>query len=240
VARDDERLAALSRALRRRSGFSQRKLAALASVPRDDIQLIEAGKAGSVRLDRVRAVFAGLEATVRVSAWWGGAAADRLLDERHAALSERAISLILRAPGWVTLPEVTFSGFGERGSIDIFGGHEATRSVVVSEVKASIGSFEERNRSIDVKERHAAKLAGERFFWRPRSVSRVLVVPEDSTVRRILRAHRETVTSLYPQNSREFRRWLRKPDGRIAAVWFLSEAAASRHVSAPTPSKHVK
>jgi hypothetical protein len=99
--------------------------------------------------------------------------------------------------------------------------------------------FEETNRSVDVKERHAAKLATERFGWRPRSVSRVLILPEDSTIRRILREHRETISSLYPQNSRDFRRWLQDPNGRIAAVWFLSEAAASRHVSAQTAAEGV-
>jgi hypothetical protein len=57
----------------------------------------------------VRQSFAGLSASVRVTSWWNGAAADRLLDDRHAALAERAISVILRGHGWVTLPEVTFS-----------------------------------------------------------------------------------------------------------------------------------
>jgi hypothetical protein len=70
-------------------------------------------------------------------------------------------------------------------------------------------------------------------------VSRVLILPEDSTIRRILRSHSQTVASLYPRNSRDFRRWLRNPDARIAAVWFLSEAAASRHVSAQTASEGV-
>jgi hypothetical protein len=114
VESDDERLAKLSRALRRRLRRSQRANASLASIPRDDQLLIEAGKAGTVRLDRIRRSFDALRATIRVSAWWQGAAADRPLDERHAALVERAIRLLL-ARGWTVHPEGSFSEFGERG-----------------------------------------------------------------------------------------------------------------------------
>jgi len=174
----------------------------------------------------VRRSFEVLGARLRVTAWWNGAAADRLLDERHAGLGERAIRF-LRACHWLTLPEVTFSEFGERGSIDILGGHEPTRSVLVGEVKGSIGSIEETNRRLDVKERLAWKLGRERFGWKPATVSRVLILPEDSTVRRVVLRHAETMAAAYPARSREFRTWVRHPAGRIAALWFLSEVAGS-------------
>ncbi|HVH18470.1 MAG TPA: helix-hairpin-helix domain-containing protein, partial [Myxococcota bacterium] len=45
---------------------------------------------------------------------------DRLLDERHAAMVE-AVMRRLVALGWKVRAEVTFSSFGERGSIDVFG-----------------------------------------------------------------------------------------------------------------------
>jgi hypothetical protein len=131
----------------------------------------------------------------------------------------------------LVLPEVTFSEFGERGSIDILAGHVQTRSVVVGEVKASIGSIEETNRRLDVKERLAPKIVRERFGWTARSLSRVLIVPEDSTIRRILDRHRQTMEAVYPAHGREFRKWLVRPEGRIAAIWFLSEVADSRHRS---------
>lgn len=226
---DDERLAKLSRALRRRLRRSQRANASLASIPREDQLLIEAGKAGTVRLDRIRRSFDALGATVRVSAWWQGAAADRLLDERHAALVERAVRPLL-ASGWTVHPEVSFSEFGERGSIDILAGYPTTRAALVAEVKASLGSVEETNRVLDMKERLASKLARERFGWRPDVTSRVLILPEDSTVRRVIEKHHETMAAVYPARSREFRAWLKQPSGRIAAIWFLSEVAVGDRI----------
>src|SRR6185437_10731423 len=105
-----------------------------------------------------RRLFAAVDARLKVTVWWRGAAAAQLLDARHAALSERAIN-VLASLSWFVLSEVTFSEFGERGSIDILAGQLQTRSVVVGEVKASIGSIEETNRRLDVKERLAHKIA---------------------------------------------------------------------------------
>jgi transcriptional regulator with XRE-family HTH domain len=231
VAEDDERLGRLCRMLRRRLGITQRDLAQLAEVPREDVMLIEAGLVGAVEVQRARRIHEALGAQLKLRAWWNGAAADRLLDERHAALVERAIR-VLTARGWAVLPEVTFSEFGERGSIDIFGGHATSRSLLVGEVKGSIGALEETNRLLDVKTRLAPALAKGRFDWQPASVSRVLILPDDRTVRRIIDRHRGTMAAKYPLRSREFRAWLREPAGSVAAIWFLSEVAGSDRVAA--------
>ena len=47
---------------------------------------------------------------------------DRLVDDRHAVLVAAAGSLLTRA-GWEVLPEVTYSRYGERGSIDLVAWH---------------------------------------------------------------------------------------------------------------------
>jgi transcriptional regulator with XRE-family HTH domain len=231
VAEDDERVGRLCRLLRRRLGMSQRELARRSEVPREDVMLIEAAGVGAIEVDRARRVFEALGAQLKVRAWWNGATADRLLDERHAALVERAIR-VLSARAWRVLPEVTYSEFGERGSVDIFAGHEPTRCLLVGEVKGSLGSLEETNRLLDVKARLAPKLAADRFDWEPVSVSRVLVLPDDRTVRRIVDRHRETMAAKYPLRSRGFRAWLRAPSGSVAAIWFLSEIAGSDRVAA--------
>ena len=230
MAAEDERLGQLLRAIRRQLNFTQAKLAVEARVPREDIIAVEAGRASEIELARLRRLFAAVDARLTVTVWWRGAAADQLLDARHASLSEHAIQ-VFASLSWLVLSEVTFSEFGERGSIDILAGQLQTRSVVVGEVKPSIGSIEETNRRLDVKERLAPKIARERFGWTPRSVSRVLIVPEDSTIRRILDRHRETMEAVYPARGREFRKWLGRPEGRIAAIWFLSEVADSRRRS---------
>lgn len=219
---DDERLAQLLRLLRRRLNLSQRELARLSRVPRGDILRIEAAAGGSVRIDRVRRVIETVGGRARLAVWWNGAAADRLLDQRHARVLERAIAVI-RSRTFVTASEVTFSEFGERGSIDLLAGQAASRCALVGEVKSALGSLEETNRMLDVKERLAPKLVKATFGWTPQSVSRVLILPDDRTIRRVVDEHAATMAAVYPARSREFRAWLRQPSGRISAIWFLSE-----------------
>ena len=217
-------MADLVRLLRRRQRMTQRSVALVSGVPRDDLIKIEAARCGDVKVERVRRVLDALGGRARVTAWYNGATADRLLDERHAALLERAI-VVLAARHWDTSTEVTFNDYGDRGSIDLLAAHVATRHVLVGEVKASFGSLEETNRSLDVKVRLAPKIARDRLGWAPTAVSRVLIVPADRTIRRIVERHSQTFAAVYPARSREFRLWLRHPDRSIAAAWFLTEVA---------------
>ena len=221
---DDERVGQLVLLLRRREKLTQRQLAAAAGVPRSDVMRIEAGEAGRLVLDRVRRVVAAAGGRARLSVWVNGAAADRLLDERHARMVERALP-VLQLRHWLTAVEVTFADYGERGSVDILAAHLPTRIVAVCEVKTAIGSLEETNRSLDVKVRLAPKLARERFGWTPSAVGRILIVPDQMTIRRVLAAHATTMGSLYPGRSRDVRAWLRLPTGPLSAIWLLSEVA---------------
>jgi transcriptional regulator with XRE-family HTH domain len=233
---EDERLGVLLRTIRRRSGLTQLEVARQASVPREDIIALEAGRAGELELGRLRRIFAVADARLRVALWWHGAAADRLLDERHAGLVERAVA-VYRARGWQCAIEVSFSEWGERGSIDVLAVHPGSRAAVVNEVKASIGSLDETNRTLDLKTRLGAKLAAERFGWRPTSVSRLLIVPNDNTVRRHLDRHAATMHALYPIRGRAVRVWLRHPAGPIAGIWFVSDVASSDTIK--RHSRHV-
>jgi hypothetical protein len=196
-------------------------LAERAGIPRGDVLAIEDGRAGSVRIDRVRAAFEVLDARLRVSAWWRGAAADRLLDEQHAKLVEMAVRLLARR-SWELASEVSFSEYGERGSVDVLGLHRASRAGLIGEVKATIGSIEETNRMLDVKTRLGPKIIRDRFGVHPAHVSRVLILPNDRTVRRIVATHQATMSHAYPLRSREFRAWVRSPDHPVSAIWFLS------------------
>lgn len=223
---DDLRLAEASRALRQKQGLRQVDLASVTRRSRRLVLRLEGGEAGTLRLDDVRDLFTRLGARVRVSVWWNGAALDHLLDERHAALVEASIA-ILRANAWRTEAEVTFSEYGERGSIDVMGGHEATRSVFVGEVKTAWGSMEETNRRLDVKVRLAPKLAMDRFGWPPTAVARVLILPDDRSLRRVAERHALTLESVYPVRSRAVRSWIRRPAGPLRGIWFLPHGSGS-------------
>jgi hypothetical protein len=204
------------------------------SIPVLDIRKLEVGRAREIVLNRVRRLFGEVEARARVSVSWRGAAADRLLDERHAAIVEHGASVIARY-AWATPAEVTFSEYGERGSIDVFAHRQDCAAVAVCEVKSAFGSLEDLNRSLDMKVRLAPKLCRDRFGWTPLHVGRLLIVPGVSSTRRVVAAHRHTLDQLYPARGREIRAWLRRPDRSIGGIWFLSDPRDTRPVSEPEP-----
>ena len=115
---DDERFGRLLRLIRQRLGLTQRALAHAADVPREDVISVEAGRLGQLPFDRTRRMFEAVGARARPAVWWNGAAADRLLDERHAFFVERSVRAYARRH-WETAVEVSFADYGERGSIDI-------------------------------------------------------------------------------------------------------------------------
>jgi transcriptional regulator with XRE-family HTH domain len=229
---DNDQLGDLFRLLRRQAGLTQETLSIATSIPIRDINNLEAGRAGDVLYGRLNRLFTEVEARARMSVWWKGAAADRLLDERHAAIVEQGASIIGRY-SWATPTEVTFSEFGERGSIDVFAHREEYKAVAVCEIKSAFGSLEEMNRSLDAKVRLAPKLCQDRFGWTPRHVARLLIVPGISSTRRIVAAHRYTMDQLYPARGREIRAWLRRPDRSIGGVWFLSDPRNTSTVPEP-------
>jgi hypothetical protein len=218
---EDERLGQLLRAIRRRSGQRQVDLAHAAGVPREDVIRVESGRAGDIGVDHVRRLFAASGGRLRITAWWNGAAADRLLDEGHAALVERVLQ-VLRRRGWATVVEATFSEYGERGAIDVLAGHPARHAIAVCEVKTALGSIEETNRTLDAKVRLAPRLATARFGWPPAMVGRVLILPATSTARRTVARHVMTMATVYPTRGRELRQWLWTPDRSIGGLWFVS------------------
>lgn len=228
---DDERIGRLLVLLRHRAGLTQRALAASAGVPRQDVLRVEAGLAGSLPLDRLRRTFEAVGGRARLGVWWNGAAADRLLDERHAGLVERAVAVLDRR-GWTTLIEASFSEYGERGSIDILGARQAELAVAICEIKSDFGSLEETNRIFDAKARLVPKIAADRFGWRPEVVGRILIVPSTDAVRRVITRHERTMASSYPARSHEVRAWLRKPTTPLRGIWFLSEVPNRDSVNA--------
>jgi transcriptional regulator with XRE-family HTH domain len=208
------------RALRRRRGWRQRDLADRAGCSQALISEVEAGHVDGTTLGRLRRIFAAVDARIELVPRWRGADLERLVDEAHAAVVAEVVRRLEQA-GWTAVVEVTYSEFGERGSIDVLGLLPARRAALVVEVKAEIGSAEATARKLDEKTRLVPRIIENRFGWRPVTVGRVLAMPESSRLRRLLAATPILARS-FPEHAATVRSWLRLPVGTIAAAWFLS------------------
>jgi transcriptional regulator with XRE-family HTH domain len=210
------------RLLRRRGGWSQRRLAAEAKVSRYSVAAVEAGRGHRLPLEQLIAIVAAVGGYLSVRILFQGEALDRLRDRRHAALVEAMVTR-LQSDGWDVATEVSFNSFGERGSIDILGFHAATRTLLVIEVKSVVPDIGGSLATLDRKVRLARELAQARG-WDPRAVARLLVMPEASTIRRRIAAHEATFANAFPARNVEVNRWLRAPVGSISGLIFLSTA----------------
>lgn len=217
---DDVRAGRLLRALRHRARLTQRALGARVGVSQQEISLLERGHFDSVQLRTIRRVFRGLDAGAELDIRWRGGAIDRLLDERHAGLSG-AMAVLLSDWGWQVKSEVTYNHFGDRGSIDLLAWHEPTATLLVVEVKTELTSIEATLRKHDEKVRLAPDVVEGRWGWRPATVCRVLVLPDQRTARRQVDRASATLTLTYPHRGREARRWIRSPTGPGDGLLFL-------------------
>ena len=205
------------RALRRRRRWRQADLAEQAGVSRTAISRVERGRADRLTVRALQAVAGALGARIECRLLWNGEALDRLLDESHAALVDIVIRW-LRAAGWTTAPEVSFSVRGERGSIDVLAFHPTAATLLVVEVKSVVPDLQATFVTVDRKTRLASEIARERG-WRPARVGRLLVLREDWTARRRVAAHEATFAGAFPARGWAVRRWLRDPGvGADAAV----------------------
>jgi transcriptional regulator with XRE-family HTH domain len=211
-----------SKALRVRKRWRQVDLGREAGVSRGVIARIEQGHADKVTVETLDKVAGALGARVSCRLTWNGEGLDRLLDADHAAVVEQVVR-ILRDAGWLVATEVSFSVYGERGSIDVLAFHPPSQVLLVVEVKSVVPDVQATLVTLDRKERLAPGIAGERG-WNAKAVARLLVVRENRTARRRIEAHEATFANAFPDRGRAIRAWLGSPDaGRpFRGLWFLS------------------
>ena len=223
------------RLLRRHRGWTQQRLADEVGVARSSIAAIEGGHAERVALAVLLRVAAALGARLSVRVYWQGEALDRLRDERHAAIVERVLRL-LTAEGWIVRTEVSFSEYGERGSIDVLAFHPKVGALLVIEVKSTVPDLQATLSNLDRKTRLAPGLA-RALGWEVDSVSRLLVLPEDRTARRRVAQHEATFRAALPMRTVAVRRWLRHPDKAIAGILFLTDVSQDDNRRSRRPSR---
>jgi len=231
---DDLALARLLRELRLRLGWSQEVAATKARISRSSYSEIERGMIQRVGLGKLRSVAAVFEVRLVLEPRWRGAALDRLLGSRHASMSE-AVSRRLIDAGWIVRPEVSFNHFGERGVVDLVAWHEATRTVLLIELKTELADISDLLATTDRRRRLVDRIV-EPFGWKPLRVGQWVVVAESRTNHRRLAQHRTVLRAAFPTDGRSIEGWLANPDRDAAVLWFLtdSEEGSDRRHRAPT------
>jgi transcriptional regulator with XRE-family HTH domain len=217
---DVMRLGSQYRALRLRKELRQDDVGRLARLSRSVISRLERGLVDNVRVGDLDRVATALGARLDIRMRWNGEALDRLVDESHAMLVDIVIAL-LRATGWDVAVEVSYSIWGERGSIDILAFHRATGILVVVEVKSVVPDNQEMLATLDRKTRLAARIARDRG-WEARSVARLLVVGDSATSRRRVARLASTYDVAFPLRGQAVRQWVRTPVGSMSGLLFLS------------------
>lgn len=236
---DDLRLGRRFRALRHRLGWRQGDVGEAAEVSQDTVSRTERGQISGVSVPALRRQAAALGGELRIELLFRGGELDRLMDEGHAALVGAVVAR-LDSLGWETRPEVSFSVYGERGSIDVVAWHAASGTLLVIEVKTELVSIEETLRRHDVKFRLAAGVVAERFGWKARRVARLLVLPDGSTARAQVRRNDAVLRAALPVRGPALRAWLRAPSGSVDGLAFVPFTRGERGSRPPAVRKRIR
>lgn len=220
---DDIEVGRRFRAVRIHKGWRQLDLAKAAATSRAGISRIEHGRMEELTVALLRRVARALDMRVELIPRWRGGELDRMVNARHAALHETAALLFARYPGWTTVPEVSFSIYGERGAIDLLAWHAACRALLVVELKTEIVDVQGLLGAVDRYRRLAPQIALARG-WRPSTVSVWVAVAAGRSNARSVAAHQAVLRSAFPADGRRLAAWLRDPSGRLDALTFLPYA----------------
>jgi transcriptional regulator with XRE-family HTH domain len=234
---DDMRVGAAFRAVRIRRLWRQEDVAARAGVPRSLVSDIERGHFGSTSLERLRAVAVVLEIRLDIVARWRGGELARVLNARHSALNESLAGYFERLPGWVQMPEVSFSIYGERGVIDILAFHAASGSLLIIELKTDIVDVNDLVGTVHRKARLGPQVALD-LGWHARTVSRWVIVTREKSNQRRIEAHRAMLRAAFPSDGHAMRSWLVRPVGTISALSMWSSVAPID--ASPTRSQRIR
>ena len=218
------------RALRMRRGWRQLDLAAAAGVSQSIVSRIERGLGGRLTVEMLAHVAQALGSRIDLRLNWQGEGLDRLLDQDHARLVE-VVTRLLRDAGWDVRTEVTFWIRGERGSVDVLAWHEASRTLLVIEVKSVVPDVQATLVTLDRKSRLGAEIAAT-VGWHPRTIARLLVIDASRTSRRRVGAHAATFDAALPDRLVRVRQYLANPSGEpVRGLIFLtgSPQAPTRH-----------
>ena len=235
---DDLRVGGLIRAVRVRRGWRQQDLAAEAGLGRSLVSRAERGHLATLRLADIRSIGGALGLRLQFDPWWRSGDVNRVLNERHNLMHERLAAIFAAYPAWVTAAEVTFSVYGERGSIDLLAWHPDRRILLVVEIKTEITDPGALVAQVDRYRRLAPGIGRERG-WDPASMSVWVIVADSTMNRRHLARHRTMLRNRFPLEGRTIRSWLRGPSGAVAALSFMANEPSGSTARKAAPTQRV-
>lgn len=218
-------------------------------MPVQAVSRAERGRLGELRVDTIAAIAFALGARATIDLWIPGGEIARLLDEDHATLQQLVASSLARL-GQEVAAEVSFSIYGERGSVDLLARHAPTRTLLVVEIKTDLLDVQDTVGTLDRKRRLALKIAADRGWDQANNVGTWLVFPESMRLRRKVDRFAALLGRAFPAHGHDMERWLRRPEGPIHALSFVRppadpsscvrsrrvRASARREASAPVVS----
>lgn len=211
------------RTLRVHQGRRQQDVSDDSGLSRSLIAAIDRGQIEGVTVGALIRAARALDADIDLRLWWRGGALDRLVDEAHAAIIE-AIVARLRRHGWLVEVEVSFSIWGERGSVDVLAFHPGRGALLVIEVKSAITDSQATIHGLDRKTRLALEIIGDRAWaGEVQHVSRLLVIGDTDRSRRRVAGLGVTYGTAFPLGGRAVRGWLTDPETALpSGLLFVS------------------
>jgi transcriptional regulator with XRE-family HTH domain len=236
---DRVRIGNTFRAIRLELHLRQADVGARAGVSQQTVSDIECGRFGCLSVDTYCRIAGVLDADIPLAPRWRGSNLDRILDRRHALLQNRTVQL-LTALGWQVHTEESFNHYGERGSVDILGWRPDSRSLLIVEIKSEIASLEETLRVLDMKRRVVPVVMRKDRNWEARYVAAVLVLPDATTHRNLIRRHEALVSASLPKRGWDVRHWLADPAGHLRGLTFLPNTGGGGAMRKVPSSRRVR
>ena len=114
------------------------------------------------------------------------------------------------------------AGVGDCGSVDILGWQPTERALLIVEVKTRLANVQQLFSAFARKVRIVPELIATERGWDARSVGRVLVISGTTANRTVVERLRSSFDVTFPSRAREVRRWLDRPVGPVAGIWFIA------------------
>ncbi len=222
---EDAQLGARIKAVRVKLRRTQANVARQARVRPIDISHLERGALDDVPLPMMRRIASALGMWIELKPKWQGIELDRLASGAHDSLQRAVIERFARLSGWLAVPEVTYSIFGERGAIDVLAWHDATHSLLVIELKTVVVDVGEVVRTMDQRRRLATEIAAGRG-WHATSTSTWQVLTDTRTNRRHVEQHAALLRRPGTIDGQAMRAWLRQPSGAVSALSSMTAPSA--------------